>query len=108
MKNLVVALVILLLSVVSLAENEKQVRPRGFPIDGIEAVIVEIDLVNYSIYMGGLNYKVSRAVKIVTPDLGKIFLFQVKPDAGAIIKIDQQNIITEIWLLPEIYNVLEG
>lgn len=104
MRN-VITILLVLVATLSIAQEE---RPRGFPGYGEEMRILTIDATDYRIEADGLMHKVTRAVKVMTPDLDRIFLFQIKPGTGAIIIKDQKGIVTEIWLLPDNYPLMES
>ena len=100
----VVTILLMLVATLSMAQGE---RPKGFPGYGIEMRIVAVDATDYRIEADGLVHKVTRAVKVMTPALDRIFLFQIKPGTSAIIVKDNNATVTEIWLLPDNYPLME-
>jgi len=94
-------------SVVAETGNNQPVIPDGYPLNGQLAIITSIDTDQYQIMVNGLLTKVYRAVKVVTPDMKRIFLFQIATGAPAWFVKDDKGVVVEIWLLPKDY-VVEG
>jgi len=104
MRSLLV-IFMMFISTLSVAQGE---RPKGFPDNGEEMRIYRVDSTDYKIEADGLMHRVTRAVKVMTPELDRIFLFQIKQGSGAIIIKDQKGIVIEIWLLPDNYPLMES
>jgi len=98
-------ILLVLVTTLSMAQG---IRPKGFPAYGLEMRIVAVDAADYRIEADGLVHKVTRAVKVMTPELDRIFLFQIKPGTGAIIVKNKNATVTEIWLLPDNYPLMEN
>ena len=85
--------------------NNQPVIPDGYPLNGQLAIITSIDTDQYQIMVNGLLTKVYRAVKVVTPDMKRIFLFQIPVNSGVVLIRDAQGLVTEIWILPNNFEV---
>jgi hypothetical protein len=85
--------------------GSSQALPTGFPENGQFGIIAEIDTNNYEIMVNGLRTPVYRAAKIVTPQLERIFLFQIPIGSGVLLISDKKGMVVEIWLLPTDFEV---
>ena len=87
------------------SENNQPGLPNGYPENGELAIISEIDTDKYHIMVNGLLTPVYRAVKVVTPDMKRIFLFQIPIGSGVVLIHDANGMVTEIWMLPKNFEV---
>lgn len=109
MIKMLTAVSCLLLGTFLLAEESEsnRIRPGWMPAIGEEVTIRSVNSTDYVIEADGIPQKVYRAVKVMTTERKQVFLFQIKPDSPAVLIRDGQGMITEIWLLPADYPVLE-
>lgn len=104
MKKLAPALLIIFTVAISPAWAE---RPAGYPDEsrGVEVEIAKTDTNTYEIIANGHLYPVVRNAKIVSKDLKRIFLFQLKLPTNAVLIENEAGKVVEIWELPDTYFV---